>query len=224
MLVGRGAGSSSTASTPIGRRAREAPRGHSPHSARGLRLRPALAAAGGEKSGEPYQVVFDNAFGLTEGGDLKIAGVRAGQTTGFKVTKERPHKAVVEFEITEPGVGELKEDARCEIRPQSLIGEYFVDCQPGSSREAGRRRHDPRRADQLHDPGRPGQQHPAPPLPGAAAADHRRAGHRPGRPRRGPGRGAPPRPSRVCARPAGRCGSWPTRTATIQTFIATPRW
>ncbi len=93
----------------------------------------ALGAAGGERSGEPYRAVFDNAFGLTEGGDLKIAGVRAGQTTGFKVTRERPHKAVVEFEITEPGVGELREDARCEIRPQSLIGEYFVDCQPGSS-------------------------------------------------------------------------------------------
>ena len=93
----------------------------------------ALGAAGGEKSGEPYRAVFDNAFGLTEGGDLKIAGVRAGQTTGFKVTRERPYKAVVEFEISEPGVGELREDARCEIRPQSLIGEYFVDCQPGSS-------------------------------------------------------------------------------------------
>ncbi len=94
-----------------------------------------LGAAGGEKSGEPYRAVFDNAFGLTEGGDLKIAGVRAGETTGFKVTRERPHKAVVEFEISEPGVGELREDARCEIRPQSLIGEYFVDCQPGSSDE-----------------------------------------------------------------------------------------
>ena len=95
----------------------------------------ALAAAGGERPGEPYRAVFDNAFGLTEGGDLKIAGVSAGQTTGFKVTHERPYKAVVEFEITEPGVGELREDARCEIRPQSLIGEYFVDCQPGTADE-----------------------------------------------------------------------------------------
>ncbi len=94
-----------------------------------------LGAAGGERPGEPYRAVFDNAFGLTEGGDLKIAGVRAGQTTGFKLTRESPHKAVVEFEITEPGVGELREDARCVIRPQSLIGEYFVDCQPGSSDE-----------------------------------------------------------------------------------------
>ena len=96
-----------------------------------------LAAAGGDKpSGSKYRAVFDNAFGLTEGGDLKIAGVRAGQTTGFKVSRQKPRKAVVEFEITEPGVGSLQEDARCEIRPQSLIGEYFVDCQPGSSKKA----------------------------------------------------------------------------------------
>ena len=93
-----------------------------------------LAAAGGdESSGTKYRAVFDNAFGLTEGGDLKIAGVRAGQTTGFKVSRQKPRKAVVEFEISEPGVGELREDASCEIRPQSLIGEYFVDCQPGRS-------------------------------------------------------------------------------------------
>ena len=27
-----------------------------------------------------YEIVLDNAFGLTEGGDFKIAGVRAGKT------------------------------------------------------------------------------------------------------------------------------------------------
>ncbi len=93
------------------------------------------AADGGGSPGSTYEVVFDNAFGLTEGGDLKIAGVRAGQTTGFKVSSQRPRKAVVEFEISEPGVAQLRDDATCEIRPQSLIGEYFVDCQPGSSEE-----------------------------------------------------------------------------------------
>jgi len=94
-----------------------------------------VAADGGESTGESYKVVFDNAFGLTEGGDFKIAGVRAGETTGFKVSRERPRKAVVEFTITEPGIAELRSDAQCEVRPQSLIGEYFVDCQPGSKRE-----------------------------------------------------------------------------------------
>jgi ABC-type transporter Mla subunit MlaD len=41
----------------------------------------------------------------------------------------------VEAEVTEPGLADLRKDASCEIRPQSLIGEYFVDCQPGSSDE-----------------------------------------------------------------------------------------
>jgi len=86
-----------------------------------------------DSGGKTYELLFDNAFGLTEGGDFKVAGVRAGQTKTFKVTKVdgRP-LALVEAEVTEPGLADLRKDARCEIRPQSLIGEYFVDCQPGA--------------------------------------------------------------------------------------------
>jgi virulence factor Mce-like protein len=96
-----------------------------------------LGANGDESSsGKTYELLFDNAFGLTEGGDFKVAGVRAGQTSEFKVTKVggRP-LALVKAEVTEPGLADLRRDARCEIRPQSLIGEYFVDCQPGTSEE-----------------------------------------------------------------------------------------
>jgi virulence factor Mce-like protein len=97
----------------------------------------ALGAKGGEDSGgKTYELLFDNAFGLTEGGDFKVAGVRAGQTSAFKVVKVdgRP-LAMVTAEVTEPGLADLRRDALCEIRPQSLIGEYFVDCQPGTSDE-----------------------------------------------------------------------------------------
>jgi phospholipid/cholesterol/gamma-HCH transport system substrate-binding protein len=88
---------------------------------------------GGSKT---YNLLFDNAFGLTEGGDFKVAGVRAGKTTSFKVVKSEGRPlAEVKAEVTEPGLADLREDARCEIRPQSLIGEYFVDCQPGTSNE-----------------------------------------------------------------------------------------
>ena len=96
-----------------------------------------LGAKDDEDTGsKTYELLFDNAFGLTEGGDFKVAGVRAGQTKTFKVTKVggRP-VALVEAEVTEPGLADLRKDARCEIRPQSLIGEYFVDCQPGASDE-----------------------------------------------------------------------------------------
>jgi phospholipid/cholesterol/gamma-HCH transport system substrate-binding protein len=90
----------------------------------------------GDTGKNSYELVFDNAFGLTEGGDFKVAGVRAGQTKTFKVTKENGRAlALVEAEVTEPGLADLRKDARCEIRPQSLIGEYFVDCQPGTSDE-----------------------------------------------------------------------------------------
>jgi virulence factor Mce-like protein len=94
----------------------------------------ALVAAGGEGAkGKSYEIVFDNAFGLAEGGDFKIAGVRAGTTSSFEIVGQRRPLAVVKVNVTEPGFADLREDARCEIRPQSFIGEYFVDCQPGSS-------------------------------------------------------------------------------------------
>jgi ABC-type transporter Mla subunit MlaD len=38
--------------------------------------------------------------------------------------------------VTVPGISGFNKDASCEIRPQSLIGEYYVDCQPGSSNDA----------------------------------------------------------------------------------------
>jgi virulence factor Mce-like protein len=94
----------------------------------------ALGATSGEGAkGTTYKIIFDNAFGLTEGGDFKIAGVRAGRTSSFDVQGQGRPLAVVTAEVTEPGFAALREDARCEIRPQSLIGEYYVDCQPGAS-------------------------------------------------------------------------------------------
>jgi ABC-type transporter Mla subunit MlaD len=79
-----------------------------------------------------YKIHFDNAFGLVEGGDFRVGGVRAGQTKSFAIVK-RDGRALAEVtaEISEPGFGELREDATCTIKPQSLIGEYYVDCQPG---------------------------------------------------------------------------------------------
>jgi virulence factor Mce-like protein len=97
-----------------------------------------LAGASDQESGKrTYRIMFDNAFGLTQGGDFRVGGVQAGQTTKFDVNKkpgEAP-KAVVTVEVSKPGFGDFRKDASCEIRPQSLIGEYYVDCQPGTSKE-----------------------------------------------------------------------------------------
>jgi ABC-type transporter Mla subunit MlaD len=93
------------------------------------------------------KIPFDNAFGLTKGGDVRVGGVKAGATTNFGVSKgpecqskknksgPRRTCAVVEVQITEPGFESFRADASCDIRQQSLIGEYFVDCQPGSSKQ-----------------------------------------------------------------------------------------
>jgi phospholipid/cholesterol/gamma-HCH transport system substrate-binding protein len=94
-------------------------------------------AADKQPDGQRYTIMFDNAFGLTKGGDFRVGGVNAGQTTEFDVEKkmgEAP-KAEVTVEVTKPGFGNFRSDASCEIRPQSLIGEYYVDCQPGKSEE-----------------------------------------------------------------------------------------
>jgi len=101
----------------------------------GAALAALLTAAreGENETGTTYEVVFDNAFGLTDGGDLRIAGVRAGTIDNIRLTGGYPPKAVVDVKVSQPGFGELREDATCEVRPQSLIGEYFVDCQPGES-------------------------------------------------------------------------------------------
>lgn len=94
----------------------------------------AAAGSGGppEKQGNRFTVELDNAFGVTNGSDVKVAGVRAGQVTGMRVDPKTTH-ALIDINITETGFGSLREDAFCETRPQSLIGEYFVDCRPGTS-------------------------------------------------------------------------------------------
>jgi virulence factor Mce-like protein len=93
------------------------------------------ARGGGSGDKRYYKVVFDNAFGLVEGGDFRVGGVKAGQTTAFEATRDEPPKARVTVELKEPGFGDFRRDARCTVKPQSLIGEYYVDCEPGSSPE-----------------------------------------------------------------------------------------
>ncbi len=90
--------------------------------------------AGSNPDKGKYWVQFDNAFGLIQGGDLKVAGVRAGSITDIKLDKRTKH-ALIGFKIDKNGFGSLRSDVFCESRPQSLIGEYFVDCLPGTSKQ-----------------------------------------------------------------------------------------
>ena len=83
--------------------------------------------------GQPkFTVELDNAFGLIKGGDFKVAGVRAGKIEDLRVDR-KTKRALVDFTITEKGFGSLRTDAECLVAPQSLVGEYFVDCDPGKA-------------------------------------------------------------------------------------------
>jgi virulence factor Mce-like protein len=82
--------------------------------------------------GTTVKIVFDNAFGLSKGGDFRIGGVKAGKIKDFTATRTEPPKAVVTALINQPGFDGFHKDAQCDIKPQSLIGEYFVDCQTGT--------------------------------------------------------------------------------------------
>ena len=91
----------------------------------------ALATLGAGGSDPTYRVdaVFDSTANLIPGQDVKIAGARVGQVSGIHLTEER--KARVEMDVEE-GFAPFRADAECTIRPQSLIGEKFVQCHPGT--------------------------------------------------------------------------------------------
>jgi virulence factor Mce-like protein len=86
-----------------------------------------------------YKIEFDNAFGLVTGADIKVAGVPAGTISAIdlppKCINGQPTAchSLVTVTIDKGGFGQFHQDATCQSRPQSLIGEYFIDCNPGTS-------------------------------------------------------------------------------------------
>ena len=90
------------------------------------------AGAGGDDGDKRYTVELDNAFGLVEGADVKVAGVRSGKIESFAVDR-KTYRALVKVKVSKGGFGDLRSDVFCESRPQSLIGEYFIDCKPGKA-------------------------------------------------------------------------------------------
>ena len=77
------------------------------------------------------RVIFDNASTLVPGEDVKVAGVPVGVISDLDITPDK--KAAVTLRIDDEGFIPWKSDAKCKIGSQGLIGEKFVDCQPGSS-------------------------------------------------------------------------------------------
>jgi ABC-type transporter Mla subunit MlaD len=92
------------------------------------------ATAGAGAADERHTVVLDNAFGLTEGSDLRSAGVVVGKVEKLDVQRSTA-RALATIVITRPSFAGLRSDVFCEVKPQSLIGEYYLDCDPGSKQE-----------------------------------------------------------------------------------------
>ena len=89
-----------------------------------------VATSAGAADEQRYTVVLDNAFGLTEGSDLRSAGVVIGTVDKLAVQRSTA-RALATIVVTRPSFAGLREDVFCEVKPQSLIGEYYMDCDPG---------------------------------------------------------------------------------------------
>lgn len=81
----------------------------------------------------PYLIraIFDDAAFAAQGEDVRVAGARVGSIRSLAVTADK--RAAVTLEIDDPAFTPFHADASCTIRPQSLIGEQYVNCDPGRS-------------------------------------------------------------------------------------------
>ncbi len=103
----------------------------------GLLVGVLVAAAGGGEDDGVYRVraVFDNASFVIPGEDVKVAGVKVGAIDDVDVTEE--NKAAVVLRIDDKAFTPFRNDAHCQIRLQSLIGEQYIECEPTSKRKEG---------------------------------------------------------------------------------------
>jgi ABC-type transporter Mla subunit MlaD len=90
----------------------------------------ALGVGAKNDGGSGYQVraIFDNAAYAVPGEEVRVAGQRVGKIESLDVAYG--HKAAVTFSIDMAGFSPFHKDAHCTIRPQSLIGEKYVECSP----------------------------------------------------------------------------------------------
>ncbi len=93
----------------------------------------AWAANASRGAGATYKVraIFDDAAFAVPGEDVRIAGANVGSIQSLDVTADK--KAAVTISIDDSRFTPFHANATCAIRPQSLIGERYVDCNPGTS-------------------------------------------------------------------------------------------
>jgi phospholipid/cholesterol/gamma-HCH transport system substrate-binding protein len=111
-----------------------------------------LLVSGDDESSDGYLVraVFDNGGFMVTGEQVRVAGANVGTIEEVSVSRpgepvayengkqvDAPGKAIIVMKITDAGFQDFREDATCQIRPQSLIGEKFIDCRPTLPRAPG---------------------------------------------------------------------------------------
>jgi virulence factor Mce-like protein len=89
----------------------------------------ATGCGGGKTSGYRIDAIFDSAGFLTPDTDVRVGGAKVGKVTDLTLTRD--HKARVEMDI-DKRFAPFRADADCNIQPQSLISEKFVECMPGT--------------------------------------------------------------------------------------------
>ena len=86
-----------------------------------------LVASAGADSSHTYKIEMLDAFGIVDGSEVRVAGVVAGTVTELEITARK--RALATVELSGP-LAELGERTTCRTQPQSLIAEYFIDCEP----------------------------------------------------------------------------------------------
>jgi len=125
-----------------------------------------LLAGGGGGNGYVVRGIFDSGGFMVSGEEVRVAGATVGEIESVGVTMPGevdgykdgkpvavPGKAVIAMKITDPGFQDFRRDASCLIRPQSLIGEKFVDCRPTLPRAPGSKPPPPLRKIEDGEPG-----------------------------------------------------------------------
>jgi phospholipid/cholesterol/gamma-HCH transport system substrate-binding protein len=104
----------------------------------------AVASASSQNGGGgTYQVraIFDDASFAVPGEQVRIAGAPVGSIASLDVCVAHTaacaagtqNKAAVTLQINDARFTPFHANATCAIRPQSLIGEMYVDCTPGTA-------------------------------------------------------------------------------------------
>ena len=88
------------------------------------------AAASAEEETRTYYIEMYNAFGIVEQSEVRVSGVNVGEVISLEVNEDK--RAVVEVEVI-GDLAQLGTDTKCSSEPQSLIAEYFIDCDPSGT-------------------------------------------------------------------------------------------